>query len=128
MSDDDGDRDGVVDRVASRFDSESGDKHDKSDTRDSSSNNDNNEMSVVNVKDEWTARTVYLPDDLIDDSSKSFKRFDLELDDEFDAIRKSRHFYPLLFKLGLEQMEDMEGQELIELLEGIDPDLDDFLS
>lgn len=126
-------RDDVTDRVASRFGSDDDEEDNTPKTSEDDMNVQNsskasNSQSVMNVKNAWRAKTVYLPDSLHDDLGTAYKRLDLDLDDDFNELRKTRHFYPLLVAVGLEQMESMEREEVISVLEGIDPDIDEYLS
>jgi len=119
-------RDNVDDRLASRFDND--EETDDGESQNApSSMNAQKAKTVGNVKDEWNARTIYLSDELEGELSKLFKRLDLKLDDEMSSFRKTRHFYPLLVTVGKERLESMEGEELIEKLERIDPDLQEYL-
>lgn len=152
-----GDRDDVVNRVASRLDEPDGD--DDTDERDGTERNATNagnaekaqsegdagndaagsnesdgdggggaDRDVENVKQEWKGTTMYLPDAVKGDVGKAFKQLDLQLDDDLTKFRKTRHFYPLLVEAGKERLESMERDEIMERLERIDPDLDTFRS
>jgi hypothetical protein len=127
-------RDDVTDRVASRFgeddDTEepSRSQNETNEQKSQNETNANTSQSVMNVKNAWNAKTVYLPDELHDEMGTAYKRLDLNLDDDFDELRKTRHFYPLLIAVGLERLEDMESKEVIERLESVDPDLAQYLS
>ena len=80
--------------------------------------NERNAWASKNVKKDWNATTVYLPDDLNRAMTTAYKRTDLELSAEFDhSIKKTRHYYPLLIALGMEQLESMEAIEVMEVLE-----------
>lgn len=119
-------RDDVSDRMAQRFDNEGGDKKAQNEENEENNKSSMNEMNVQNVKEEWTGKTLYLPDELNSDLSKVYKQLDLELDDALNSFRKTRHFYPLLVTVGKERLESMEQDEIIERLEEIDPDLDEY--
>lgn len=151
-----GDREDVVNRVASRLDDPDG--ADDTDERDgperdamnagnaekaqnegdagndeSGSNGSDGDSAdvdrdVENVKQEWKGTTMYLPKPLKGDVGKAFKQLDLQLDDDLTKFQKTRHFYPLLVEAGKERLESMESDEIMERLEGIDPDLDSFRS
>jgi hypothetical protein len=111
------DRDDVTNRLADRF------EDDESDNGGPDERNDTNSRSAsnaVNVKKEWNAKTVYLSDDLDDQLAKAYKRLDLDLDDDLENLRKTRHFYPLVIQVGLEQLEGMERNELLESIERIE--------
>lgn len=123
--------DAVKDRFAQRFDSvtdeseendeiEKGAKNDTQSNGEQSSENSKNNKAV-NVKSEWTNHSVYLADELASELSRSYKRLDLDLDEEYDlSIKKTRHYYPLIVKLGLERLEELESKEIKEELERIE--------
>jgi hypothetical protein len=121
---------GVRDRLSARFDDEeSSDEQDSQKERDenatvgndgdsSTSMNASNAWASKNVKKDWNATTIYLPDDLNRAMTTAYKRADLELSAEFNhSIKKTRHYYPLLIALGMEQLESMEANEVMEVLE-----------
>ena len=67
----------------------------------------------VNIKQEWTNHSVYLPDELTDSLGRRYKYLDLDLDEEFDlSIQKTRHYYPLIVKLGLERLDELSSKEV----------------
>ena len=124
------DNSGVRDRLSSRFDDEESSSEQGSQTeRDentsggndedpNTSMNERNAWASKNVKKDWNATTIYLPDDLNRAMSTAYKRTDFELSAEFDhSIKKTRHYYPLLIALGMEQLESMESNEVMEELE-----------
>lgn len=129
-------RDDATDRIAARFDREQTEKNDKTEKNAKNAKNNRNTQSAQsvektgtsgkeknngkakNVKRDWNARSVYLSDDLDRKVSTGYKRLDLELEMEFgETVKKTRHFYPLVFKLGLERMEELEPQELKERID-----------
>lgn len=127
MNDDDS---GVRNRLSARFDNEeSSDGQDSQNDREETPTSENDETSDTsmnasnawnskNVKKDWNATTIYLPDDLDRAMTTAYKRADLELSAEFDhSIKKTRHYYPLLIALGMEQLESMEVNEVMEELE-----------
>lgn len=78
-------------------------------------------MNATNVKEEWNAFSVYLPEELDDNLSRAYKKLDWELDEaEGLSIKKTRHFYPLVVDLGLERIERMESNEIKERMEDIE--------
>lgn len=86
----------------------------------STSKSSKNAKNAKNVKKEWTARSVYLPDELERDLSQTYKRLDWQLEaDEGLSIKKTRHYYPLVVRLGLERIEEMESKELKERIESV---------
>lgn len=111
-------RDNVTDRVASRFETETDDdQQSQSSQKDQNAGND---QSVQNVKKAWNAKSVYLPDHLENDLRKGYKRLDLELDDELSEFRKTRHFYPLVIAMGLDALQELDSDEVMEELERIE--------
>jgi hypothetical protein len=119
-------RDEVTDRVANRFDADDEDKQEKQSSKGHQPDEETtvqSEMSshrAKNVKKEWNAKSIYLPDDMNSHLSKAYKRLDLELDDEIDQFKKTRHFYPLVISAGLERLEEMESNEVLESMERIE--------
>ena len=76
-------------------------------------------QKAQNIKKEWNVRSIYLDDDLDSSLATAFKRLDLEISETGADLnlRKTRHFYPLIVELGLEQLESMEVTEVMERLE-----------
>jgi hypothetical protein len=115
MSDDE-----FTERMSRRFETD----HDESQNNMSSSNATHdkkaqNSQKAQNIKKEWNVRSFYLSDDLDDDLTTAFKRLDLELSEAGADLnlKKTRHFYPMIVELGLEQLESMESTEVTERLE-----------
>jgi len=68
-----------------------------------------------NVKKAWNARSVYLPDGLDERVDREFKRLDFELSDtEVDSFGKTRDYYPFLFSLALEKLDEMDVEDVEE--------------
>jgi len=123
--------DELDDRLSRRFESspndEDEDQSEKSENGMSSTSpqkdkNAQSSQKAKNIKEEWNVRSFYLSDDLDGRLSTAFKRLDLDLsesDSEID-LKKTRHFYPLLVELGLENLEEMDITEVTERLEGKD--------
>ncbi len=67
----------------------------------------------TNIKDEWNGRTIYIPDDVLDDMEDTYLESQLKLrkagQNEF---KKNRHFYPLLVQFGLEALADADADEI----------------
>lgn len=67
----------------------------------------------TNIKDQWNGRTIYIPDDILDNLEDTYLESQLKLrrtgQDEF---KKNRHFYPLLVQFGLEALADAEVEEI----------------
>ncbi|RLM52950.1 hypothetical protein DVK07_21460, partial [Halorubrum sp. Atlit-26R] len=77
-----------------------------------------------NIKKEWNVRSFYLDDDLDDEVTTTFKRLDLALSESKSDVdlKKTRHFYPLLVELGLEQVDEMDVEDITQRLEGHNTD------
>jgi hypothetical protein len=67
----------------------------------------------ANIKGEWNGRTIYIPDDILDELEDTYLESQLKLrkagQDEF---KKNRHFYPLLVQFGLEALSDADVDEI----------------
>ena len=57
----------------------------------------------TNIKEEWNGRTVYLPDDLVDDVDLRFDELALEAKRAGEEIKKNRDFYPAVFRAALNE-------------------------
>lgn len=73
----------------------------------------------LNVKRDWSGRSFYFPDRLVDELSISFKRLSLQLaESETDlSLKKTRHYYPLVVELGLERLRELNEREIRERIE-----------
>ncbi|AXG08307.1 hypothetical protein DU500_17670 (plasmid) [Haloplanus rubicundus] len=84
-------------------------------TTESTSTIETNETSKTktNIKDEWNGRTIYIPDDVLDEMEDTYLESQLKLrkagQDEF---KKNRHFYPLLVQFGVEALSDADAEEI----------------
>ena len=108
-----------------------GGRHDKNDTRgnqathnkqdkgDGRDNNEQNESQVMRepwdsaeierIKDKWSARTYYMPDEITERLDREHDRLQYEVRDI--NIKQARHFAPVLIEYGLQEIEDMSGDE-----------------
>ena len=81
-------------------------------TTGSTSTNETNETKT-NIKDEWNGRTIYIPDDILDEMEDTYLESQLKLrkagQDEF---KKNRHFYPLLVRFGVEALSEADAEEI----------------
>lgn len=130
---DNSDSSDVRDRISARFDSESEDStesgnegNSKNESSSMSSKNSGASKSSMkerkskNVKKDWNATTIYLPDELNRDLSTVYKRTDLDLSETSDrSLKKTRHYYPLVIALGLERLESMDTNEVMEALDNL---------
>jgi len=86
-----------------------------SSSTESNSTSETNETSKTktNIKDEWNGRTIYIPDDVLDEMEDTYLESQLKLrkagQDEF---KKNRHFYPLLVQFGVEALSDADAEEI----------------
>lgn len=68
----------------------------------------------TNIKDEWNGRTIYIPDDVLDEMEDTYLESQLKLrkagQDEF---KKNRHFYPLLVQFGVEALSEANAEEIL---------------
>jgi len=84
-------------------------------TTESTSTSETNETSQTktNIKDEWNGRTIYIPDDVLDEMEDTYLESQLKLrkagQDEF---KKNRHFYPLLVQFGVEALSEADAEEI----------------
>ncbi|MFC6875439.1 hypothetical protein [Halobellus marinus] len=112
----------LTDRMSRRFgdqDDNTDDNNSMSSTPSQSETKEQTSQKAQNIKKEWNVRSFYLDDDLNDDLTTAFKRLDFELSESGSDIdlKKTRHFYPLIVRLGLERLEEMEVTEVTEELE-----------
>lgn len=120
MSDETGDS--VKDRFARRFDDEESDpveneRRKGKDDREKKAKNG----KTVNIKSSWTNHSVYLDDELASSLGREYKRLDLDLDEEYGlSIQKTRHYYPLVVKLGLDRLDGLSSKEVKEELERLE--------
>jgi hypothetical protein len=67
----------------------------------------------TNIKDEWNGRTIYIPDDVLDDLEDTYLESQLKLRKAGqNKFKKNRHFYPLLVQFGLEALADADADEI----------------
>ena len=67
----------------------------------------------TSIKDEWNGRTIYIPDDILNEMEDIYLESQLTLrkagQDEF---KKNRHFYPLLVQFGVEALSEADAEEI----------------
>ena len=84
-------------------------------TTESTSTSETNETNKTktNIKDEWNGRTIYIPDDVLNEMEDTYLESQLKLrkagQDEF---KKNRHFYPLLVQFGIEALSEADSEEI----------------
>jgi hypothetical protein len=95
--------------------SETVDTSSSTETTESTSTSETNKTSKTktNIKDEWNGRTIYIPDDVLDEMEDTYLESQLKLrkagQDEF---KKNRHFYPLLVQFGVEALSEADAEEI----------------
>lgn len=133
MSDDDMKRD-LSDRFGDRLDNPSApDESDSEDLNDDSrpthaknAKNAKNAMLAKNVKEDWNATSVYLPEFLDRQLTTTYKHADLDYEEEFgQSLQKTRYYYPLVVQLGMECIEEMDAQELKECIERLEQEAEE---
>ncbi|SEP32367.1 hypothetical protein SAMN04487948_1524 [Halogranum amylolyticum] len=120
--------DSVKDRFAQRFGDENDEKaervkNEQQEKKAEKAKNvkDSKNEKTVNIKSEWTNHSIYLNDELASSLSHNYKRLDLDLDQDYGlSIKKTRHYYPLIVKLGLERLEELESKEVKERIEELE--------
>lgn len=119
MSDDDSGWGGIADEYKDRRDSddtaETGETKETTETMGTTETTTSSETSgtkgtptttktsETNIKDEWNGRTIYLPDDVVDDLDLRFDELALEAKRAGDGIKKNRDFYPALVRAALNE-------------------------
>ncbi|WP_128478920.1 hypothetical protein [Halorussus pelagicus] len=82
-------------------------------TKETNSSSETNKTSKTNIKDEWNGRTIYIPDNILDDLEDTYLESQLKLRKAGrDEFKKNRHFYPLLVQFGLEALSDADADEI----------------
>ncbi|MFP8958875.1 hypothetical protein ACLI4Y_19415 (plasmid) [Natrialbaceae archaeon A-CW3] len=78
------------------------------------------ETNKTNIKDEWNGRTIYIPDDILNDLEDTYLESQLKLRKAGrNEFKKNRHFYPLLVQFGLEALSDADADEIQDRLSDI---------
>ncbi|SEO76144.1 hypothetical protein SAMN05216388_101871 [Halorientalis persicus] len=84
-------------------------------TTEPTSTSETNETSKTktNIKDEWNGRTIYIPDDVLEEMEDTYLETQLKLrkagQNEF---KKNRHFYPLLVQIGVDALSEADAEEI----------------
>ncbi|AYM00298.1 hypothetical protein PhiH1_260 [Halobacterium phage phiH] len=124
--------DEVRDRLRRRFDDDDSTKEENdqhSQTSKPSKNakhsknemKEQNEMLAENVKKEWSATSVYLPEFLQRRLTTRYKHLDLAFEEEYgQSLQKTRYYYPLVIAMGIERLEEMEPTEVQERIERLE--------
>ena len=121
MSDGWGDASGIEGNYEDDDEEESNEMNETVETSSSSETQETNSSSrtnetretKTNIKEEWNGRTIYVPDEILDELEDTYLESQLKLrkagQDEF---KKNRHFYPLLVQFGLEALSDADDDEI----------------
>jgi len=81
-------------------------------TTESTSTSETSETKT-NIKDEWNGRTIYIPDDVLDEMEDIYLESQLKLRKaDQDEFKKNRHFYPLLVQFGVEGLSEAGTEEI----------------
>ena len=118
------DEDEVADRLSRRFNHDEDEKSDEAAEVGDEAAEDEEvarpDEQIENVKEIWRNTSIYLPENLRTRMQTAYKRKNLEVDLETgDELRKTRHYYPLLIALGVEAIEEMEPEEILERVDAI---------
>ncbi|EMA55997.1 hypothetical protein [Halococcus thailandensis] len=111
MSDDWGDASGIE----GNYEDDEEESNEMNETAETNSLNGTNETrkTKTNIKEEWNGRTIYVPDEILDELEDTYLESQLKLrkagQDEF---KKNRHFYPLVVQFGLEALSDADDDEI----------------
>ncbi|MDS0284386.1 hypothetical protein [Haloarcula onubensis] len=84
-------------------------------TTESTSTKETNETSKTktNIKDEWNGRTIYIPDDVLDEMEDTYLESQLKLRKAGrNEFKKNRHFYPLLVQFGIKALSEADAEEI----------------
>lgn len=77
--------------------------------------------SDVNVKQDWTGRYMYLPDEIDSAFDSEYNRLVYECGKELDwKPKKNKHYYPIAVKHGVDAIEEMEATEFLEAVDDLD--------
>ncbi|MFC7326095.1 hypothetical protein ACFQMF_16190 [Halorubrum rutilum] len=82
-------------------------------TTESTSTSETNKTSKTNIKDEWNGRTIYIPDDVLNEMEDTYLESQLKLRKAGQTeFKKNRHFYPLLVQFGAEALSEADAEEI----------------
>jgi len=87
------------------------------DTTDTAETTDQQEK--IDPKEDWTGRNIYVPDDgpdLLEAFDGEFDRLQYECDWQ---IRKQTHYYPVLIKVGVDDLRKMDGNDFTACVEDL---------
>jgi hypothetical protein len=84
-------------------------------TTEPTATSETNETSKTktNIKDEWNGRTIYIPDDVLDEMEDTYLESQLKLRQAGqNEFKKNRHFYPLLVQFGAEALSEADAEDI----------------
>ncbi|GAB7120488.1 hypothetical protein [Natrinema sp. JCM 9743] len=97
-----------------------GDKRNKLSKKSKGDKQSGGSSGKVNVKEEWTGRYMYLPDE-IDEQFDEFDRLVYECGQELDwKPKKNKHFYPVVVSRGIEAVAEMDAGEFVEAVDKLE--------
>ena len=74
----------------------------------------------INVKSEWGSVTVYLPETLRNELELTYRKLGYECKRSHGRdLQKLRDFYPLVFAMGLESLENTDSEDSLSVLDFI---------
>ena len=121
MSDGWGDASGIEGNYEDDDEEESNEMNETVETSSSSETQETNSSSrtnetretKTNIKEEWNGRTIYVPDEILDELEDTYLESQLKLRKAGqNKFKKNRHFYPLLVQFGLEALSDADDDEI----------------
>ena len=75
----------------------------------------------VNVKQDWTGRYMYLPDEIDSTFDSEYNRLVYECGQELDwKPKKNKHYYPIAVKHGIDAIEEMDANGFADAVEDMD--------
>ncbi|MDB2265408.1 hypothetical protein PM025_14935 [Halorubrum ezzemoulense] len=107
--------DDEADSIKTSEESEAVETSSSTETTESTSTSETNKTSKTktNIKDEWNGRTIYIPDDILDEMEDTYLESQLKLRNAGqDEFKKNRHFYPLLVQFGVEALSEADAEEI----------------
>ena len=80
---------------------------------DTTSETNETSKTKTNIKDEWNGRTIYIPDDVLDEMEDTYLESQLKLRQAGqNEFKKNRHFYPLLVQFGAEALSEADAEDI----------------
>lgn len=110
---------GIGDRFGREETADTADTSESTDTSDTTSTTDTTDTGDelqpgddgFRLVDEWSGRTFYLPDDVVDELDQTYKQLDLEWSAEHgEDLPKSERFYPAVIFAALDDTDAIREQ------------------